>query len=80
MNAIINAVERPLSAQPPENRDPETDEPGQSAAIFGSTVDEMSMCSFPASDPPAIWTWETHPAPAGKKGGDRDTQPRETDR
>jgi DNA-binding MarR family transcriptional regulator len=24
----------------------------------GSTVEEMGECSFPASDPPAAWTWE----------------------
>jgi hypothetical protein len=24
----------------------------------GSTVDAMSEWSFPASDPPAVWTWE----------------------
>lgn len=24
-----------------------------------STVDQMSEGSFPASDPPAVWTWET---------------------
>jgi hypothetical protein len=24
----------------------------------GSTTDEMSECSFPASDPPSVWTWE----------------------
>lgn len=29
-----------------------------------STVDQMSEGSFPASDPPAVWTWETNtPAP-----------------
>jgi hypothetical protein len=24
----------------------------------GSTVEEMGECSFPSSDPPAVWTWE----------------------
>jgi len=28
-----------------------------------ATVDEMSDSSFPASDPPATWTWEL-PTPA----------------
>jgi hypothetical protein len=25
-------------------------------------IDAMSQCSFPASDPPAVWTWEVRPA------------------
>jgi hypothetical protein len=32
-----------------------------SAPAGGSTVDEMSEWSFPASDPPAVWTWEPSP-------------------
>ena len=28
------------------------------APAGGSTTDEMSECSFPASDPPSVWTWE----------------------
>jgi hypothetical protein len=28
------------------------------APAGGSTVDEMSAWSFPASDPPAVWIWE----------------------
>jgi hypothetical protein len=33
----------------------------------GSTVEEMGECSFPASDPPAVWTWEVgeNSAPPG---------------
>jgi hypothetical protein len=37
-----------------------TDEPSVGGAEdrLGSTVEEMGECSFPASDPPAVWTWE----------------------
>jgi hypothetical protein len=34
------------------------------APAGGSSVDEMSESSFPASDPPAVWTWEVK-RPAG---------------
>jgi hypothetical protein len=27
-----------------------------------STVDQMGECSFPASDPPAVWTWDARGA------------------
>jgi hypothetical protein len=45
--------------------------PGGAEQRRGSTVDEMSDCSFPASDPPAVWTWEvgetsTPPEVSGK--------------
>ena len=33
---------------------------GPSQPGGGSSVDEMSESSFPASDSPAVWTWETH--------------------
>jgi hypothetical protein len=32
--------------------------------LFGVTVDEMSDSSFPASDPPAVWTWDVPRPPA----------------
>lgn len=37
-----------------------------------ATVDEMSEFSFPASDPPATWTWDVPglSEPRGHQGGD----------
>ena len=34
------------------------------------TGDEMSEASFPASDPPATWTWEVSRTPAAADGSD----------
>jgi hypothetical protein len=37
-----------------------TDQSGEEdLASTRPTVDEMSEWSFPASDPPATWTWDT---------------------
>jgi hypothetical protein len=36
----------------------------------GSTVEEMGECSFPASDPPAVWTWEVSDSTTGEKPRD----------
>jgi DNA-binding MarR family transcriptional regulator len=46
----LATVRRLLAAARP-SLDSATREPG-------STVEEMGACSFPASDPPAVWTWE----------------------
>jgi DNA-binding MarR family transcriptional regulator len=32
--------------------------PNSATTQRGSTVEEMGESSFPASDPPAVWTWE----------------------
>jgi hypothetical protein len=53
-----------VEGNPPESRamagrgakSPVPDPPA--ALAGGSTTDEMSECSFPASDPPSVWTWE----------------------
>jgi hypothetical protein len=37
------------------------------------TVDEMSDASFPASDPPATWTWEVRRAGADADDSDEVT-------
>ncbi|HET8565859.1 MAG TPA: hypothetical protein VFL77_05235 [Solirubrobacterales bacterium] len=44
---------RPAGATKPEPTGPA--EPVQSAS---TATDEMGHASFPASDPPAVWTWE----------------------
>jgi hypothetical protein len=48
------------SASPPATEASERPLPGGDA-----TVDEMSEASFPASDPPATWTWEVPATDAG---------------
>jgi hypothetical protein len=64
-----------------DDRDPVTDrddrasgtaaETNRGAAPGGDvTVDEMSAASFPASDPPATWTWEVRPSAAEPDGAD----------
>jgi hypothetical protein len=40
--------------QPDEQPDPEV-------TSSGSSVDQMSAASFPASDAPAVWTWDVGP-------------------
>ena len=40
-------------ASPPDAKEPVAGSPGGAA-----TVEEMSEASFPASDPPATWTWD----------------------
>jgi hypothetical protein len=47
-----------------EQRPPDLDPPApavdeEEPASTRPTVDEMSEWSFPASDPPATWTWDT---------------------
>jgi hypothetical protein len=34
------------------------------------TADEMGEASFPASDLPAVWTWDVEPAPDPEMGTD----------
>jgi hypothetical protein len=41
----------------------------QRASSGWSTVDQMSECSFPASDPPAVWTWEVSDKPDRRSRG-----------
>jgi hypothetical protein len=55
-----------VTGDPPETKaaadsgakSPMPDQPAAPAG--GATTDEMSECSFPASDPPSVWTWEVN--------------------
>jgi hypothetical protein len=53
MQSLLTAAERE-SARPSKPGEP-LDGDGRRR---GSTVEEMGEGSFPASDPPAVWTWE----------------------
>jgi hypothetical protein len=46
----------PPELDPPAQAVDEVDE--EEATSTRPTVDEMSEWSFPASDPPATWTWD----------------------
>ena len=48
--------QRPTELDPPARATDEVDE--EERASTRPTVDDMSEWSFPASDPPATWTWE----------------------
>jgi hypothetical protein len=52
-----------------------TDEP--EPALTASIVDVMSEDSFPASDPPAVWTWDTsdRSRPADDRSRPADSDP-----
>jgi hypothetical protein len=46
-------------------REPATPDP---PAEVRSRVDDMSEASFPASDPPAVWTWDVKREPQQEPG------------
>ena len=48
--------QRPPELDPPAQAVDEVDE--EEPTSTRPTVDEMSEWSFPASDPPAAWTWD----------------------
>jgi len=48
--------QRPSEPDPPVQAVDEVDE--EEPTSTRPTVDEMSEWSFPASDPPAVWTWD----------------------
>jgi hypothetical protein len=54
---------------PDETPDPTPDspvdaeEPVPTRPSTRPSVDEMGEASFPASDPPAVWTWDPPPRP-----------------
>jgi hypothetical protein len=67
--------QRPPKLEPPARAVDEVDEEEPTSAR--PTVDEMSEWSFPASDPPATWTWETPEAETTRNRRDEDGDDRE---
>jgi hypothetical protein len=57
-SAMMEDTDAQPLVPPAGDRDAESSQLAPGAPGGGSTVDEMSECSFPASDPPAVWTWE----------------------
>ena len=45
----------------------DAEEPVPTRPSTRPNVDEMGEASFPASDPPAVWTWDPSPRP-GERG------------
>jgi hypothetical protein len=59
IGGMIEDTEAQPLVQSVGNRGAKSSQPAPPGAPGGgSTVDEMSEWSFPASDPPAVWTWE----------------------
>jgi hypothetical protein len=59
LSAIIDDTDAQSSVHSVGDRGAKSSQPAPPGAPGGGpTVDEMSECSFPASDPPAVWTWE----------------------
>jgi hypothetical protein len=63
---IVDVTGHPAERKIVVGRDPASSDPTglPGARAGGATTDEMSECSFPASDPPSVWTWEVR-APTG---------------
>jgi hypothetical protein len=64
-NIVVRLTEIPLQPPGPDPKSNESSDggtsPTQPAPDSGSVVDQMSENSFPASDPPAVWTWDVPP-------------------
>jgi hypothetical protein len=43
----------------------EAQAPEEPAGLASASADETGDASFPASDPPAVWTWEVDSARTG---------------
>ena len=56
---------RSTSHDPRRSVPPASSQPG--GRVRGASVDEMGEASFPASDPPATWTWDPPETPISRR-------------
>jgi len=49
---------------------------GSGSPLYPDILDEIGEASFPASDPPQSWTWETGPTPPPEPESTKETEAR----
>lgn len=65
MRDMVEPPSPPPSPALPSDSEPAPDQ--EMTIPESARVDETGAASFPASDPPAVWTWEVKSPPTARK-------------